>query len=234
MRPDMKDIIIDGYRRGGGYSLQPFTRARLKAMSDEDVPTHISNKYVINSYPNDRLAPLDKFLESNAGRLWNDVYSEIREHCDTRSIRGQHLWEHVVEGVLYPPPWRTRRGAYVDEDGVLQYIPRRRRSYRLPPPRVTTLPVSDDVWYEWFPFVNHDGKKYRVQPRAQWYLMVRTWETYTTPIYDYSQRPAVQIGRSEPKYREVITKRQCSKRQLKRIKDKLKDLRRWSKIDLLA
>ncbi len=221
MRPDMKDIIIDVYRRGGGYSIQPFSRARLKAMSDDDVPTHISNRYVIDSYPNDRLAPLERFLESNVGRPWNDVYSEIREHCDTRNIRGQHLWEHVVEDVLYP--WRIRQGAYVDDEGVLQYYRRPKRA--LPRPRVTVLHVNADVWYEWFPFENYDGKKYRVQPRAQWYLMKRTWEEYTTPLFDYSKRPAVQIGHSEPKYREVITKRQCSKRQLKRIKERIRFLK---------
>jgi len=218
----MKDVIIDVYRRGGGYTHgkgRPFSRARLKAMDYEDVPSRISNRYGKDSYPNDRLAWLEKFFESNVGRPWNDVYSEIREHCDTRNIRGQHLWEHVVEDVLYPAPWRTRRGAYVDEEGILQYYRRPKRA--LPPPPITTIPVTEDVWYEWFPFVNYDGKKYRVQPRAQWYIMTRTWEEYTVPIFDYSQRPAVQVGHSEPKYREVVTKRQCSKRQLKRIKERL-------------
>jgi len=223
MRPDMKDIIIDVYRRGRGYSkTSEHFRARLKHANPEDLPKFLSNRYIRNSYPNDRLAPLEKFLESNVGRPWNDVYSEIREHCDTRNIRGQHLWEHVVQDVLYPPPWRTRRGAYVDEEGILRYYRRPKRA--LPPPKITVVPVSTDVWYEWFPFVNYDGKKYRVQPRAQWYLMTRTWEEYTLPVYDYSQRPAVQIGHSEPKYREVVTKRQCSKRQLKRLRERMQSI----------
>jgi len=221
MRPDMKDIIIDVYRRGRGYfKTSEHFRARLKHADPDNLPKFLSNRYIRNSYPNDRLAPLERFLESNAGRSWDDVHSEIREHCDTRNIRGQHLWEHAVKDVLYPYLYGgVRYGAYVDDEGILQY--RRRPKRPLPPPRITVLPVNEDVWYGWFPFVNHDGKKYRVQPRAQWYLMVRTWEEYTTPLFDYSQRPPVQVGHSEPKFREVVTKRQCSKRQLKRIRERI-------------
>lgn len=231
MRHDMKDIIIDVYRRGRGYSKtsQSF-RARLKRANPDNLPTFLSNRFVRNSYPNDRLAPLEKFLEKNAGRPWNDVYSEIREHCDTRSTRGQHLWEHVHSSVrdhYYHHSHSSFRGAYIDDDGILQYKSSR-RYYVRPTSPLTTIPVSENVWYEYFPFINHDGKKYSVEPRAQWYRMVRTFETSNVWKDIYYERTLIDRI-LVPQTREVTTKRQCSKRQLKRIREKLRNLRieRW-------
>jgi hypothetical protein len=44
---------------------------------------------------NDHLTPLGKLLVKNAGRPWNQVWSEVCEHADERSTSGYHLREHV-------------------------------------------------------------------------------------------------------------------------------------------
>ena len=222
MRRDMKDIIIDVYRRGSGYSINRRSRARLKRANPDDLPKFLSNRHVRDSYPNDRLVPLEKFLESNAGRPWNDVYSEIREHCDTRNIRGQHLWEHVISSVLRRHPWEIFWNAYVDDDGILRYAPKVKYPRPLPP--ITRIDIDENTWYEYIDFVNEDGKKYRVQPRAQWYLMRRTFETYK--VWKDIWNGGVKIDRVlVPQTREIIIKRQVSKRQLKRIKQKIQDIK---------
>src|SRR5208337_1291358 len=72
----------------------------------------------------DRLKPLYRFLEKNCGRLWDEVYAEICEAADHRSIRGYHLLQHVgffVQEAKYDIGLRRSYGPFfVDTDGTLQ------------------------------------------------------------------------------------------------------------------
>lgn len=54
---------------------------------------------------NENLAPLRRFLESQVGRPWNKVYSEICETIDTRSTVKQHILQHV-EDFVATHTWR--------------------------------------------------------------------------------------------------------------------------------
>lgn len=69
---------------------------------------------------NDHLEPIRKLLVKNAGRPWSDVWSEVCEHADERSVAGHHLREHVwryvehharkEDGAVYGPPrWSSVR-----------------------------------------------------------------------------------------------------------------------------
>ena len=59
----------------------------------------------------DVLSPLRGFLRKNVGKKWNDVYSELCQGLDRRSVSGlhvfQHLWNYVekdtamVDGQVY-------------------------------------------------------------------------------------------------------------------------------------
>lgn len=217
----MKDVIIDVYRRGGGYGTEPYSRARLKALRDEDVPLRISNKYVRNSYPADRIAPLEKFLERNAGRPWNDVYSEIREHCDTRNIRGQHLWEHVISEVHEKYPWRRYRfGAFVDDDGLLQYA--RRPKYHRPEPPITRIPIDENSWFELITSEDYPKHKKGWVPVTTWYQMTQTTETYNIWEYEWKGKDKIPV-RLRPYTREIIIKRTVGKNTLKKIRKYLID-----------
>lgn len=50
------------------------------------------------------LAPLRRFLKSNVGRKWDDVYSELREHVNPGSTVQnhimQHLWHYIQKDVV--------------------------------------------------------------------------------------------------------------------------------------
>ena len=83
---------------------------------------------------NDSLAVAERFLQANAGRLWDDVYSELCRKYDRNTTKGRHLIDlhitsHMVEMPENDHRWMYRAhysGAWVDERGILQYTQRKR------------------------------------------------------------------------------------------------------------
>jgi hypothetical protein len=45
------------------------------------------------------LGPLEGFLQSNLGRPWNKVFSELRQGLDVRKVTGRDLFNHL-EGMI--------------------------------------------------------------------------------------------------------------------------------------
>ncbi len=98
--------LIECRRWGGGD--------KNKKYRDKGDKRRIQNLIEIDSLPQktsykakrcwtsleDNLEPLIRFLESNKGRLWNDVYSDLIKQLDTRTATGlhvlQHLWDFVA------------------------------------------------------------------------------------------------------------------------------------------
>jgi hypothetical protein len=82
----------------------------------------------------DRLTAVERYLQANAGRPWNKVFSELCSKYDRRSLKGWHMIDghinnHMVAkpgkrflfgGSNYPP----RSGAWVDAHGILRYTQR--------------------------------------------------------------------------------------------------------------
>ena len=174
MRRDMKDMIINTGRVGGGGKAALSRRARLKRMDDDDVPSRIpmSRKRQFGwdgKEITDRLGPLDAFLDSNVGRQWDDVYSEICEHADSRTIRGYHLRQHVWNYVVpnnYDVGHRRRYGPYfVAPDGTLQleapHVPKKRSRFGKDNP---VYRVDADHWYE-----RIEGFWYYFETTHRWY-----------------------------------------------------------------
>ncbi|HKA00465.1 MAG TPA: hypothetical protein VKE70_28330 [Candidatus Solibacter sp.] len=46
---------------------------------------------------NENLAPLRRYLQSQVGRPWTNVFSEIRANLDTRSAIGLHVMQHLYD-----------------------------------------------------------------------------------------------------------------------------------------
>lgn len=53
-----------------------------------------------HSYPADNLEPLVRWLQTNCGRPWDEVYSRLSRQLDTRSTIGQHVLDHLWEFVV--------------------------------------------------------------------------------------------------------------------------------------
>jgi hypothetical protein len=142
MRKDMKDLLVNTGRRGGGGKAEHSRRARFKRMDDDEVPTRISTarhrQFGWDAKElGDRLNPLWGFLEERCGRQWDEVYSEICQFADPRTTRGYHLRQHVWNFVVpnnYDVGHRRRYGPFfVHTDGTLQmeapYVRQPRRKW---------------------------------------------------------------------------------------------------------
>lgn len=79
----------------------------------------------------DKLAPCERWLRAQAGRPWNDVFSEITDRFDTRTTAGRHiLYDHILTWVHPRYGWAPRE-FWVDEDGVLRWsCPQRRKKHK--------------------------------------------------------------------------------------------------------
>lgn len=97
MRKDMAKVIVERPRVGGNSA------RKGRRVSDELLPKQegIKRPYGYETKDlNENLAPLRRFLLKQAGRLWNDVYSEISENISPSNIVQQHILQHVKDYVL--------------------------------------------------------------------------------------------------------------------------------------
>ena len=100
--------------------------------------------------PNENLRPLYQFLEKAVGRVWNDVYSEIRQNINPSKTIHYHVLQHVgwhvdVNGTGAYSWRRYGGGLYVNDDGILCKADSFR--YVRPKDPVTSLHWYDDVWF---------------------------------------------------------------------------------------
>ncbi len=99
MRKDMSKLIVERPRRGAG----PRRKGRTEALTDEEgaalrqrVPP---KKRRGTKSLNENLAPLRRYLESQAGRPWNKVKSDISKHLRPTSTVQQHVIDHIGDFV---------------------------------------------------------------------------------------------------------------------------------------
>jgi hypothetical protein len=98
MRKDMKKVIIERPRVGGSYHKEPHPYIDPKKVDDgfDSGPNRESLTKKMGwemKRQTDVLGPLTKFLQSNLGRPWDDVWSEICEN--NKDWMGAHLKRHV-------------------------------------------------------------------------------------------------------------------------------------------
>lgn len=102
------------------------------------VPTWGAEKF------NDRLAVALRWLKSNQDRPWAEVYSELRQMADVRTLKGWHFLDHVNKAIFHFgfPIWKTNPdGSFVDADGILRY--KERPTWRL---RVNAEKPKKPAW----------------------------------------------------------------------------------------
>src|SRR5271156_5760951 len=121
MRKDMKDVIVNTGRHGGGHAKAYYNRAFLRDADPEDLPNRLPmSRHKQFGYDSkelgDRIAPLRAYLEKQVDRPWADVWHDICEHADARTIRGFHLRQHVWFEV-YRDRYRGWGGSlFIDDD----------------------------------------------------------------------------------------------------------------------
>lgn len=131
--------VVEGGRRGR-YGERYLDRRRKRSIKVQlkkgaDDPIEVTAPWVLSEF-SDRLAPIERFLQSNRGRPWDKVYSELCKRFDRRTLKGYHLLSahvdlHMVGGHKESKRWTaaypgTGYGAWVDRHGILRYTQRRR------------------------------------------------------------------------------------------------------------
>lgn len=116
MREDMDKQIVERPRRwsrvGGIYRRR--NRYRAKRVDMEAAPKQVSmgaeRQYGHRDKQlRERLNPLERFLASNVGRPWANVYSEIREQLNINTAVQYHVVQHLR--------WMVHNDVVMSEDG---------------------------------------------------------------------------------------------------------------------
>ncbi len=99
----------------------------------------------------DKLGPMYRWLNSQVGRPWDEVYADVKKSFDVRTTAGRHIvYDHLLSSVeitenprfrwSYVPEDPTTSYSdndfYVDDKGILQkkrYLGRRRYREKVPP-----------------------------------------------------------------------------------------------------
>lgn len=95
----------------------------------------------------DKLAPAERWLESNVGRPWSTVRSELLQTFDTRTTAGRHIvFDHML-------PWVEDGYVFrVDGKGILRHG--RPRVYRQRPPLGgLRAALTDRGWWAAWPLL---------------------------------------------------------------------------------
>lgn len=129
MRHDMQRVIITRPRKGGSWGGKGryggYNRRRFKNGDHLHEPMSRGRG---TKQLTDHLGPLYAFLRKRCGSPWDDVWSEICQHADSRSTMGQHLRDHVWDYLMDARrPQRGWDGGYayhqflIDEEGTLRH-----------------------------------------------------------------------------------------------------------------
>jgi hypothetical protein len=149
-RRDLSRTVIEGGRRryskfqrhADNAGVRVAERAWLTSVrEDEDVADYSSLARVIkrNRHFYDKLAVPRRWLRKQAGRRWDDVFSDLMSRFDPRTTAGRHIvFDHMlrdVRGVLGVDAWRTYE-LVIDDDGILRTQPSWRELHKKvkPPP----------------------------------------------------------------------------------------------------
>ena len=157
MRSDMAKVIVERPRIGSSMrGKSKGYRRTLQRLGDEGLPSREGIKRCHRGqtkWLNEHLGPLRRYLDSQVGRPWNKVFSEICAHIDRSSAVQDHVRDHVAEYVAthvievngvpcwgegreYGRPlgeWRLMQWFVCPRSGILKRTKVRKRSTKRPP-----------------------------------------------------------------------------------------------------
>jgi hypothetical protein len=116
----MAKVVTEAPRRGHGNPSSKWGRRLAKDEYDLDdhgatrAPISPHRQYGWNAKEfSDVLGPLRRYLRKQAGRSWDKVWSEIAKTLDSRSLTGQHIFDHIR--------WEVEQEAWIGNDGRLYH-----------------------------------------------------------------------------------------------------------------
>src|SRR5260370_26467608 len=120
MRKDMAKVVTEAPRRGHGNPSSKWGRRLTKDEYDLDdhgatrAPISPRRQYGWKAKEfSDVLGPLRRYLRRQVGRPWDKVWSDISKTLDSRSLTGQHIFDHIR--------WEVDQDAWIGDDGRLYH-----------------------------------------------------------------------------------------------------------------
>ena len=118
MRSDMAKVVTERPRRGHGNPSKKWGRRLRKSDYDAEdhgpsrAPIARRHQYGWNAKEfSDLLGPLRRYLRKQVGRPWDKVWSEVTRNLDSRSLSGQHIFDHIQ--------WDVEQHVWLGADGSL-------------------------------------------------------------------------------------------------------------------
>src|SRR5919202_1057601 len=103
MRSDMAKVIVERPRlRGHAWNKPKGYHRKLHRLRGEGLPVREGMKARWQGGTkmlNEHLGPLRRYLDSQVGRPWDQVFSEICAHIDRSSAVQDHVRDHVADYV---------------------------------------------------------------------------------------------------------------------------------------
>jgi hypothetical protein len=103
MRADMAKVIVERPRIGSSMRGESKGYQRsMQRLRREELPYREGMKRRHQGHPkylNEHLGPLRRYLDSQVGRPWNKVFSEICAHINRSSAVQDHVRNHVADYV---------------------------------------------------------------------------------------------------------------------------------------
>lgn len=106
MRADMAKVLVERPRLGSRMRSRPakgYWKSYRRAIEAGDSPPAregIKASYGARKHFNEHLGPLRRFLNSNVGRPWNNIHSEICERIDRGNVVQNHILTHLYDYVV--------------------------------------------------------------------------------------------------------------------------------------
>jgi hypothetical protein len=168
----MAKVIVERPRQGGGAPFPLRSEPDFHRLNIEDWRSRQSMRrpWMTGRYKhlNENLAPLRRYVQSQVGRPWSKVYSEICKHINRDSAVQLHIWQHLMVYVCvdvhsrgnYRQATLERAEFFVQpKTGLLRKNPYRRRwpSHQRPAPASLDRVAGEGfvqyrrlegIWYE--------------------------------------------------------------------------------------
>ncbi|ACC79932.1 hypothetical protein [Nostoc punctiforme] len=232
----LSEIVIERPRGGRRISLKKVTgfKKQLYKITQDAIQDGLLNPYLIkpinkSKYLSDHLGPLRRFLRSQVGQPWNDVYSQLFQRLDPSTMAGQHVighvWDYVerhveiIDGGFYSKPYQGYRNQlntshrdrfYIHpETGILcavETVPRKQKQKQ----EQTDIVIIDNY---------HQYQKLN----EIWYFI--TFEDLPSPPIHYVTDAVKGIIHRSEAYRGrmiyAVRKQQCNKKEIRFILNQL-------------
>jgi hypothetical protein len=105
MRPDMGKVLVERPRYGSrdrGATVKGYRKQLDRSLATGDGPPGREGMKRLHGGTksfNEHLGPLRRYIESQVGRPWDRVYSEICERIDCGNVVQKHILTHLFEYV---------------------------------------------------------------------------------------------------------------------------------------